>query len=138
MRYLRYIILLIFLLFLTLTVYADGANPLIYQYTNPYTTVAFSEALDVSAEHQQEIADLLSGNYPITIIDPNNAIPQNILCSLFGHKLSTTTVTVTHHKDLVHDPRCLMEVYHVTACSRCDYTDPVLTNSFHISCCPED
>lgn len=138
MKKIRVLFLWAVLLIFSLNVAADNLNPLIYQYTNPDITVVFSEALNVTLERQQDIADEIAGIESGTTLNSNTASPDNIICTIFGHDLSTTTVTVTHHKVEQHHPRCLMELYHVTACSRCNYTDAELQSSFHILCCPED
>lgn len=123
---------------LTLTIFADGINPLIYQYIDPEITVEFADALNISPERQQQIADEIAGINTSSVSAFPSVSPNNIICTLFGHDLSTTTVTATHHKVHVHEPRCLVEIYHVTACSRCNYTDPQLVGSGFICCCPED
>jgi energy-converting hydrogenase A subunit M len=121
---------------LSLSVFADEFNPLIYQYTNPEVTIVFSSALDISEERQQEIAEEIAGISSLT--NPGIASPDNIICTIFGHNLSTSTVTAIHHKVKQYTPRCLMKLYEVTACSRCDYTQAELIDSFYITCCPED
>jgi len=121
----------------TLSIYADELNLLVYQYYNPDITVEFTDSLNVSAERQQQIADEIAGIDSSFISGSNTASPENIICTLFGHNLSETTVTATHHKVHVHEPRCLVEIYDVTACSRCDYTEAELVGSVFICCCPE-
>lgn len=124
---------------LMLSVYADGLNPLVYQYTNPDITVEFSEPLNVSAERQQSIADKIAGIESNSLISPGGDSPDNILCTLFGHKLSDpVTVTATHHKVNQYQPRCQMDVYDVVYCTRCDYTDTQFVHSIYVFCCPED
>lgn len=124
---------------MVLSASADGINPLIYEYTNPETTVEFSNPLGISEERQQEIADNLAGKIPNMLNLPDPSSPENIICTLFGHNLAPeVTVTVTRHKVSKYQPRCLLEVYHVTYCTRCDYTQEELDNSFYIFCCPED
>ena len=123
---------------LMLSIQAGDVFPLTYQYTDPEVTVEFSETLEISLARHQQIADEIAGIMSNAIIDPTVASPNNIVCTIFGHKLSTTTVTATHHKVLPYDPRCLLEIYDVTACSRCDYTDAVLVHSTYILCCPVD
>lgn len=123
---------------LSLTVFADEFNPLIYQYHNPDITIEFTVPLNVSSERQQQIADEIAGIEPSLISGSSGLSPDNIICTLFGHDLSTTTVTATHHKAKKYNPRCLVELYHVTACSRCNYTDAELVTSVFIVCCPED
>lgn len=58
-----------------------------------------------------------------------------LTCTLLGHKLESSVVTVVTHKKRATDPRCLQERFNVEACSRCDYTNKTLINSFYISCC---
>lgn len=123
---------------MTLNVNADALPPPVYHYTNPEVTISFSKPLEVSTQRQREIADKIANNNTDTLTNPALASPENIICTILGHKLTTSTVTATHHKVEQYSPRCLMELYDVTACSRCDYTDVVLVSSFHIVCCPED
>jgi hypothetical protein len=138
MRIAKALITIALLSAFSLTIFADEFNPLVYHYQNPEITIVFTESLNVSSERQQQIADEIAGIDTTIISGSNSASPDNIICTLFGHDLSTTTVTATHHKVHVHNPRCLVELYHVTACSRCNYTDPELVGSVFIVCCPED
>lgn len=138
MKALKVLTLFVLISVLALLTYADEANSLVYQYYNPEVTVEFAEPLSVSSDRQQQIADEIAGVNSSAISDSDTASPDNIICTLFGHDLSTTTVTATHHKVLPHNPRCLVELYHVTACSRCNYTNTELVGSAFIVCCPED
>lgn len=139
MKLLKYSLFVILSAFLILSVFADDINPLVYYYEDPEVTVTFSEPLSTSEARQHEIADTIAGITSNTIIDPANASPDNIICILFGHDIApTATVTATHHKVYKYNPRCLMEVYHITYCTRCDYTVENLESSFYIVCCPED
>lgn len=139
MKVTKLALLILLFVSLVLSVYADNLNPLVYQYYDPEVTVEFSEPLQVSPERQQNIADEIAGVSSNTITDPNATDPENIICTLFGHNLEgPVTVTATHHKAKKYAPRCLMEVYHVTYCTRCDYGETELYNDFYIFCCPED
>ena len=139
MKIVKYLSSIILFGLLISIVSADGFNPLIYQYTNPEVTVEFSEPLDIPAERQKDIADQLAGVSQSGIIIPGVASPDNIICTLFGHDMSEeVTVTVTHHKVSQYAPRCILELYHVKYCKRCDYTESELHNSVWIFCCPED
>lgn len=139
MKYLKFILLVIILCLLVVVVNADGLSPLIYQYTDPEITVTFLGPLEVSAERQKEIADSIANQSSNTISSPDIASPANLICTIFGHDLAPqASVTATHHKIRQYNPRCLMEVYHVTYCKRCDYTVTELYNDFYIVCCPED
>jgi len=135
----KYFLTIIAFCLLISSVYGDEINQLIYQYENPEVTVIFPAPIDIPVDRQQKIADELAGVSAPTIIDPNVASPDNIICTLFGHDLAPeVSVTVTHHKVRQYNPRCLMEVYHVTYCTRCNYTVEELDNSFYIFCCSED
>jgi hypothetical protein len=140
MRVFKFIISIVFFNLLVFTTFAaDELVPLVYHYTNPEVTVVFSESLQVSAIRQQEIADSIAGTSTNTLYSPEQESPNNIICTLFGHDIAPeSTVTATHHKVNKYNPRCLMEIYHVTYCKRCDYTVTVLDNDFYIFCCPED
>lgn len=59
----------------------------------------------------------------------------NVLCTLFGHKLESSTATTITHKVYSTDPRCVRKTYKVESCTRCDYTNRTLTNTTYISCC---
>lgn len=118
---------------------ADEFNPLIYQYNNPDITITFLTPLEISPERQKEIADSIAGISDGTELESNIVFPTNIICTIFGHDLAPEgTVTATHHKVRQYNPRCLMEIYHVTYCKRCDYAVSELDNDFYIICCPED
>jgi len=135
----KLLMVILLLGFLVLSVSADELNPLVYQYYNPEVTIEFLEPLQVSSERQQNIANQIAGVTPISINDPNVEDPENLICTLFGHNLEgPVTVTATHHKVRQYAPRCLKEVYHVSYCTRCDYTESELHNDFYIFCCPED
>jgi len=138
MKAVKAIIIFVVLSVLTLTIFADEFTPLVYQYYTPEVTVEFAEGLNVSPERQQQIADDIAGISSSPMSGSPAMSPDNIICTIFGHDLSTTTVTATHHKVHVYNPRCLVEVYHVSACSRCNYTDAELVGSVYVFCCPED
>lgn len=58
-----------------------------------------------------------------------------LMCTLFGHKIETTTVAAVTHKAKATSPRCLREIYDVDNCTRCDYTNSTLITSSYIVCC---
>ena len=139
MKIFRFILILLIPSILIIAVFADEFSPLTYQYQNPEITISFTEPLQVSAERQQQIANEIAGVNSNYSMIPVVASPANIICTLFGHDIAPqSTVTATHHKVRQYNPRCLMEVYHVTYCKRCDYTVSELVNDFYIVCCPED
>lgn len=59
----------------------------------------------------------------------------NVICTLFGHKLETSTASTVTHKARTTAPRCLKKTYTVESCTRCDYSTKTLKNSQYISCC---
>lgn len=58
-----------------------------------------------------------------------------VLCTLFGHKLETSTPSTITHNARTTAPRCLRRVYSVESCTRCDYSSKTLKSSTYISCC---
>lgn len=58
-----------------------------------------------------------------------------LMCTLFGHKIETTSVTAVKHKVSATSPRCLSEIYDVDNCTRCDYTKSTKIDSQYIVCC---
>ena len=58
-----------------------------------------------------------------------------LMCTLFGHKLESSVITVITHKVKATAPRCLRERFDTEACTRCNYTHKELITSSYISCC---
>ena len=117
------------------TVYASSESEFIYEYPIQGVTVEFSEGTTIPQSRRQDIADFYAGEME-SIIPMDEQ--QNIICTLFGHDLSTSTVTVTRHRVRQHEPRCQLEIYDVEACSRCDYTVDTLFATSLVFCHPED
>lgn len=67
--------------------------------------------------------------------DCEDTAAYGLMCTLFGHKLETSTAYTITHKASATDPRCLKRYYSVEACTRCDYTSQTLLGSTYISCC---
>lgn len=65
----------------------------------------------------------------------DGAATYGLTCTLFGHKLESTTVTTTDHKYRATAPRCLQKKYNYQACTRCDYELSTLISSTYIACC---
>lgn len=108
----------------------------VFDYCDPDITIAFENGNNFSQEIKQRIANSLAGLFPMEPISGES--PHNIICTIFGHDLKSGTVSVTHHKAAIHDPRCKKDYYDVTACTRCDYSEEVFLGGYYISCCPED
>lgn len=58
-----------------------------------------------------------------------------LTCTLFGHKLETTTIKTITHKVRATAPRCLQRYYDYEACTRCDYESSTLLSKSYIYCC---
>lgn len=58
-----------------------------------------------------------------------------LMCTLFGHKLETSSASTITHEVRTTAPRCLKKTYNIETCSRCDYSSSTLISSVYISCC---
>ncbi len=67
--------------------------------------------------------------------EDDGATTYGLTCTLFGHKIETTSVTAITHKVLSTSPRCRREIYDVDNCTRCDYNKSTLITSSYIVCC---
>ncbi|MBQ8432494.1 MAG: hypothetical protein IJX28_06385 [Clostridia bacterium] len=106
---------------------ASGEN--IYQIGNK--TIIFNESSAFSIEEQQTIVTQL-------VSPEQEHSTYGLMCTLFGHKNTTEAVqTITHRVD-TKAPRCLLENFEITTCSRCGETTTERISYYYISCCPED
>ena len=91
----------------------------------------FIENEDISEETRAKIIAYYS--------DPNHEddgiATCGLTCTLFGHKLESTTVRSVTHKARATAPRCLQQTYDYVACTRCDYEKSTLLSSSYIFCC---
>ena len=91
----------------------------------------FIENEDISEETKAKIIAYYS--------DPNHEddgiATCGLTCTLFGHKLESTTVRSVTHKASATAPRCLEKIYDYDACTRCDYEKSTLLSSSYIYCC---
>ena len=71
-----------------------------------------------------------------SILDPDSDEPQpiNLVCSLFGHSMSYSTVKEITHYYYTSSPHCKLDTYNVGACDRCDYTESTLKSTARASC----
>lgn len=67
--------------------------------------------------------------------EDDGATTYGLTCTLFGHKLESTTVTSVEHKVRTTSPRCLRKKYDYSACTRCDYEESTLLSTSYIVCC---
>lgn len=65
----------------------------------------------------------------------NDPTTYGLTCTLFGHKLESSTVTTITHKARTKSPRCLEKTYNYDSCTRCDYEESILLSSIYIVCC---
>ena len=126
--------LIISVMLVTVSASSNFGNGM-YEYEVPEVTIIFDDATAFSEQKMQEIANSIVG---LPTLEEIVESPNNLICAIVGHNLSTTSVAEIRHKVTIWNPRCLMSIYDVTACSRCDYVDIVLVSSFHITCCPEN
>ena len=85
------------------------------------------------ADTTEEFRDKFIENYFNGEDDSTTA--YGLTCTLFGHKIETTTVAAVTHKVRTTAPRCRREIYDVDNCTRCDYTKSTMTSSSYIACC---
>ena len=113
-----------------LSVSADGTTVgNIYQIDG--VTVVFDADSQLSAEQQEQIAELL--------VHPEYGVSQvNLICNIFGHKNTSEPVVTITHCAKATSPRCLQEVFTVTTCSRCNESTVERNAMSYITCCPED
>ena len=65
----------------------------------------------------------------------DTAATYGLTCTLFGHKLESTTTSVITHKVRTTVPRCQKKTYNYEACTRCDYENSTLYSTTYIDCC---
>ena len=135
MKYTKIFALFVLFILFTCAISAEEKHGNSYEYPMLDVTVQFEIDSPISVAKQETIAARLAG---VATLHNNNDNINNIICTLFGHNLSTSTVTVTRHRVSAHDPRCLLEFYDVESCSRCDYGVETFITSTFISCHPED
>ncbi len=126
----KLIAVLLAVLSLTFAVSASSTSNLTISYPEEDVTVTFDASTTFSAEQRQRIADFIVLDTPV--------IQSRAWCWLTGHDKITETVTVTYHKEHQTSPRCRLDVYLITTCSKCDYYEEELYNTHYIVCCPED
>lgn len=65
----------------------------------------------------------------------DTAATYGLTCTLFGHKLESSTVTTITHKASETAPRCQQKTYDYESCTRCDYENSTLIGYKYIYCC---
>lgn len=67
--------------------------------------------------------------------EDDSVATYGLMCTLFGHKITSSVVAAVTHKVSATSPRCLQERYNVETCSRCDYTNSTKIDAKYIVCC---
>lgn len=94
-------------------------------------TVEFIANSSFTADEQYYLAQYIVDNSPVG----ESETTYNLLCTLFGHKTTTESITVIEHCVSDTQPRCIKSLQELTTCSRCDYVDIVEISSIYIYCC---
>ncbi len=105
---------------------ATSGNENIFYYGETEITV---EGNDLTYEEMKEIADFVAG-----VDNSEHVAPVGLLCSIFGHKITESTVIEITHNVYSTAPRCVEKQYMVKSCSRCDYIVKTLLNSYRVNC----
>ena len=120
-------------------VYADdltNLNTMVFYYPDKEITVENPDGLDY--ETMKYIADSIAYGEQVQLENPSHiAMPANILCTLFGHNLTTSYVSEVTHNVYTTSPKCVKKTYEVIPCTRssCDYFEKNLISSARISSC---
>lgn len=97
-------------------------------------TVTVNETVFIfDADTTEEFRDKFILNYFNG--EDDGTATYGLMCTLFGHKIETTTVAAVTHKAKATSPRCLREIYDVDNCTRCDYNKSTLVTRSYIVCC---
>lgn len=92
------------------------------------------EVIIESDEISDEMKEKIIAYYTDDNHDDDTAT-YGLTCSIFGHKLESTTTYTTTHKARTTAPRCLKKTYQHSSCTRCDYQTSTLLSSQYIYCC---
>lgn len=94
-------------------------------------TVVFESDSTFSIDKKNEIVDyIITDN-----IQDTSVTTYNLLCTLFGHKTTTESITVYEHCVRDAQPRCIRSLQDVTGCTRCDYVTTEVITSSYVYCC---
>ena len=121
-------------------VFADSSREIRMEYEDEGITVIFDGSSSDDELLCIKIADRIvyGVNENENDNDNDNEVEPMSLCWLFGHDITTSSVTVITHKAKTYSPRCLKELYHVQTCSKCDYYKEECLSAVYIVCHPND
>ena len=128
-RFIIFLLATIVALSMTLISSATASNGNTIEY-NGYTII-FNVDSSFDEQQQQIISQKVISN------DNTNDISTtyNLMCTLFGHKTTTETITVIEHRVSDTQPRCRKSLQDVTGCTRCDYVTTTVVAQTYIYCC---
>jgi hypothetical protein len=122
-------LILIICMMFSINVFADSAadeqTPVFY-YENKEIVL---ENNDLNQAELQRIADFVAVGDAVHIT--HEGVTTYGLACLFGHNLTTSKATETTHNAYATSPKCLLQKYEVTTCTRssCDYMEKTLISS---------
>jgi len=128
-RFIIFLLATIVALSMTLISSATASNGNTIEY-NGYTII-FNVDSSFDEQQQQIISQKVISN------DNTNDISTtyNLMCTLFGHKTTTETITVIEHRVSDTQPSCRKTLQDVTGCTRCDYVTTNVVAQTYIYCC---
>ena len=94
-------------------------------------TVVFDEETVFTPDEQVELAQYVVQYHQ----EDSNSQTYGLMCTLFGHKTTTESLSVIEHCVQSAQPRCVKNYTYLTVCSRCDYTEVDIISSEYIYCC---
>ena len=112
------------------TVFADNpqSSDGIYEYSYGDKTIILSGEL--SEESTSKIINIFTGENKVVQT-------RNLICTIFGHNIETTSVDVVTHHVYPTYPYCKCDHYDVEVCTRCDYSNTTLVYTQRYGCCTE-
>lgn len=134
MKKIKFFVIPVLCAIFTINTLAASSNNYTYDVNGDVVEVSFENNSSFTEDQKQNIVNMLvygegSGS---------TVQSRGIWCTLFGHDLTTESVTVVHHKKKTTSPRCYKELYSVDSCSNCDYVYEELVSGVYIVCCAED
>ncbi len=105
--------------------------------TNAAETEAY-EHIEIYIENEnlsEETVEKIIAFYSNGGEEKDGISTYGLTCTLFGHKLESSTVRTVTHKVRTSAPRCLEKTYNYKSCTRCDYEESTLIASEYIACC---
>lgn len=128
-------VLIIIISVFSLFSFASGEVTYTFYYDDREVTI---ESTHLNEEKAQLVADyIVYGIAPSSLIEPENEINTNLICTLFGHSIETSIALETIHNAYTTSPKCVQNTYQIDMCTRssCDYIQKTLIDSTRTSLC---